>query len=121
MKISIKRIYDPPSADDGKRILVDRLWPRGLSKQKAKVDEWLKDVAPTAELRKWYGHDSSKWKEFKKRYKKELSEKDKIIESLIHDALAGKITLLYAARDRMHNNAVVLKEFLLEAAKRDEN
>jgi uncharacterized protein YeaO (DUF488 family) len=114
--ITIKRIYDPVSEDDGKRILVDRLWPRGVKKEKAAIDEWLKDIAPSDELRKWFSHDSSKWQEFKNRYKMELKGKDKseFIEHLRKIARKGKITLLFSAKDIVHNNAVALKELLEE-------
>lgn len=114
--IKIKRIYDPASKDDGKRILVDRLWPRGVKKEKAEIDEWLKDIAPSDELRKWFSHDPSKWQEFKNRYRKELKDKDKseLFEELIKTARKGEVTLLFSARDIVHNNAVVLKELLEE-------
>jgi len=114
--ITIKRIYDPVSEDDGKRILVDRLWPRGLKKEKAVIDEWLKDIAPSDELRKWFSHDSSKWQEFKNKYKKELKGKDKseLLEQLKKTAKKEKVTVLFSARDIAHNNAVVLKELLEE-------
>lgn len=110
--LKIKRVYDPASKDDGKRILVDRLWPRGINKEKAKIDEWLKDIAPSDELRKWFSHEPSKWQEFRKRYKKELEERGELLERLRVEAKKGNITLLYAAKDREHNNAVVLKEVI---------
>lgn len=110
--IKLKRIYDPPSEDDGKRILVDRLWPRGINKDKARIDEWLKDIAPSDELRKWYSHETSKWEEFKRRYKKELEEKEELLERLRNKAKKETITLLFAARDVEHNNAVVLREII---------
>ena len=112
--IKIKRIYDPVSKDDGKRILVDRLWPRGVKKEKAAIDEWLKDIAPSDELRKWFSHDPEKWQEFKKRYKKELSDSDKIdlIKKLKAEAKKGTITFLFAAKDTEHDNAMVLKEVM---------
>ena len=110
--IKIKRIYDPVSKDDGKRILVDRLWPRGVKKEKAAIDEWLKDIAPSDELRKWFSHDPEKWQEFKKRYKKELSDSDKasLVKKLKAEAKKGTITFLFAAKDTEHDNAMVLKE-----------
>ncbi len=114
--IKIKRIYDPVSKDDGKRILVDKLWPRGVKKEKAAIDEWLKDIAPSDELRKWFSHDPSKWQEFKNKYKKELKGKDKLelLEQLKKIATKEKVTVLFSAKDIAHNNAVVLKELLEE-------
>lgn len=111
--INIKRIYDSPSTDDGTRVLVDRLWPRGISKEQAKIDHWLKEIAPGNELRKWFGHDPDKWQDFKNKYKTELDNKKEQVEKL--RAIVNKnknITLLYAAKDEDHNNAVVLKEYL---------
>ena len=112
MSIQIKRVYDPPAASDGVRILADRLWPRGLSKASVKLDEWMKAIAPSNELRQWFGHDESKWAEFKKRYFKELDEHSDLIKQLIQKSRAGKLTLLFAAKDVEHNNAVALKEYL---------
>lgn len=112
--IKLKRAYEKPSRDDGERILVERLWPRGLTKPQAKVDLWLKDVAPSAELRKWFGHDPDKWEEFRRRYRKELKGKDDLIKLLKRKAKAGTITLIYSARDEEHNSALVLKRFLQE-------
>ncbi len=112
--IVLKRIYDPASQDDGKRILVDRLWPRGISKDKADIDGWLKEIAPSDELRKWFLHDPAKWEEFRNRYKNELKRKEKegLIEGLRKAGKKGKVTLLFSAKDVLHNNAVVLKEYL---------
>ncbi len=110
--IGIKRIYDAPSAHDGKRILIDRLWPRGLKKDESAIDEWMKELAPSDDLRKWFSHDPSKWLEFKKRYKKELEAKSELLGELKGYARHGTVTLLYAAKDMEHNNAVALKEFL---------
>lgn len=110
--IKIKRIYDPASPKDGKRILIDRLWPRGIKKDDAKIDEWLKDIAPSNELRQWFSHDPSKWEEFKRRYKKELKNKSEMLEMIREKAKISTITLLFAAKDIEHNNAVVLKEIL---------
>jgi uncharacterized protein YeaO (DUF488 family) len=110
--IKIKRIYDQASPKDGKRILIDRLWPRGIKKDETKIDEWLKDIAPSNELRKWFAHDPSKWLEFKKRYIKELRSKSELIERLKKETKRGKVTLLFSAKDIEHNNAVVLKEIL---------
>ncbi len=110
--INVKRIYDPASSEDGTRIYIDRLWPRGLKKSEAKFDEWLKEISPSTELRKWFGHDPAKWEEFKKRYKKELEDKKEIMEKLKKEAKRKKITLLYSASETEHNNAIAMKEFL---------
>lgn len=110
--IKIKRIYDPVADDDGKRILVDRLWPRGIKKENAKIDEWLKDIAPSNELRKWFSHDPSKWQEFRKRYRSELKKNSSLIERLATESKRGTITLLFTAKDKEHNNAVVLREVI---------
>ena len=112
VNVQIKRVYEEPSTNDGKRILIDRLWPRGLTKEKAKVDLWLKDIAPSTELRQWFGHDPSKWNEFKKRYHDELKKNHEIIVKLIEQLKTGKVTLVYGAKDEEHNDAVVLKEYL---------
>ncbi len=108
--VKIKRVYDPPSPDDGKRILIDRLWPRGLKKEVAHVDEWLRDLAPSTELRKWFGHDPEKWAEFKKRYKKEIAGKSELIKRIKTEAKKGTVTLVFAAKDAEHSNAAFLKE-----------
>ena len=110
--IKIKRIYDPPAMEDGRRILVDRLWPRGISKDEARLDEWLKEIAPSEELRKWFAHDPAKWAEFRSRYRQELAGHEEVIGRLKKDAKGKAITLLFAAKDSEHNNAVVLKELL---------
>ena len=110
MKLKIKRVYDKPAEEDGTRILVDRLWPRGLTKQKAKVDVWLKDIAPSTELRKWFAHDPEKWKEFIKKYKKELHENKEQAAILKEYLRQGTVTLVYGARDEVHNEALVIKE-----------
>ncbi len=110
--IRIKRIYEPPAAADGRRVLVDRLWPRGMSKDEAKVDEWLKEISPSAELRTWFGHDPAKWKEFRTRYREELKHQGELLDRLRTEARTGTVTLLFAAKDEEHNNAVVLKELL---------
>ena len=111
MNIFLKRAYDLPAATDGKRILVDRLWPRGLSKVKARLDLWLKDVAPSTELREWFGHDPAKWVEFQQRYRAELKG-NPAFDELKALARQGNITLIYAARDQQHNEAVVLQRML---------
>lgn len=110
--IRIKRAYDPASAEDGFRILVDRLWPRGLTKEKAAVDLWLKEIAPSTELRKWFDHDATKWEQFKSKYSKELSENPANLEIIRDHLKKQSITLLYAARDTAHNEAILLQEIL---------
>lgn len=111
--IKIKRIYEEPLEADGFRILIDRLWPRGVSKEKAKIDLWLKEIAPSDELRKWFSHDPEKWTDFKDKYKIELADKLESIKKIKEIKKKEKIvTLLYAAKDEEHNNAIVLKEFL---------
>ena len=112
MAIAIKRVYEEPDRADGMRILVDRLWPRGLSKEKAQVDLWLKDIAPSTELRKWFSHDPDKWTEFQARYRKELKSKAELLAELREKAAKGQVTLLYGAKDEVHNEAVVLKKLL---------
>lgn len=114
MSIAIKRIYDTPESGDGTRVLVDRLWPRGIAKDKAKIDLWLKDVAPSNALRKWFGHDPEKWPEFQRRYQKELSTNTAFAE-LKTLCRKEKVTLLYAAKDLEHNNAVILRDLLTPA------
>jgi uncharacterized protein YeaO (DUF488 family) len=111
MLLGIKRIYDKVEVTDGTRILVDRLWPRGVKKSTAHIDKWVKEIAPSNELRLWFNHDPMKWEEFKKKYEKEL-EGNKALEELIGLARAGDITLIYAAQDTEHNNAVVLSEMI---------
>jgi len=112
--IRTKRIYEEPSEDDGLRVLVDRLWPRGLSKAKAKIDRWEKDLAPTTELRRWFGHDPAMWEEFLQRYRAELEGKEEALARLRREANDGTVTLLYAAKDEEHNNAVALKRYIEE-------
>jgi uncharacterized protein YeaO (DUF488 family) len=111
--IRIKRIYDPATKEDGFRILVDRLWPRGIKKETAKIDLWLKEVAPSGELRKWFSHDPEKWEEFKKKYSKELAAKQELLKEIRRiEKEKGTVTLLYSARDEEHNNAVTLRGVL---------
>jgi uncharacterized protein YeaO (DUF488 family) len=114
--IRMKRVYEQPSETDGVRILVDRLWPRGLTKERAAVDLWLKEVAPSTELRKWFGHDPARWEEFQSRYRKELREARDTLDLLRRQGEEHTVTLVYGARDQQHNEALVLKQ-LLEAAK----
>ncbi len=111
-ELKLKRVYEPPHKDDGTRILVDRLWPRGLTKEKAKVDLWLKEIAPSTELRKWFGHDPKKWRSFRERYQTELKHHSDQLKLLKSKAKEGTVTLIYGARDQEHNEALVLKEFL---------
>ena len=110
--IQLKRVYEKPSRKDGVRILVDRLWPRGLTKERAAVNLWLKDVAPSSELRKWFGHDPAKWKEFQVRYRKELREKKDALKLLKQKSEDRTVTLVYGARDEQHNEAVVLRKIV---------
>ena len=112
IKIAIKRVYQEPDDTDGFRILVDRLWPRGLSKERAKVDLWLKDIAPSTELRLWFHHDPAKWTEFQKRYKLELKSKGSELDVIKEKVHQGPVTLLYGAKDEAHNEAVVLLAML---------
>jgi uncharacterized protein YeaO (DUF488 family) len=113
--ISLKRAYETPSPADDPRVLVERLWPRGLSKEKAAVDVWLKEVAPSTELRRWFGHDAAKWEEFRRRYREELCERPEELQSLRSLVKAGPVTFVYGSRDQEHNAATVLKEFLESA------
>lgn len=115
MKLRLKRVYEPPARDDGLRVLVDRLWPRGLKKDEAAIDLWLKEIAPSGALRRWFGHDPAKWPEFQRRYRDELQNRQAEIATLRDQGGSGTVTLLYGARDETHNQAVVLKEFLEEA------
>jgi uncharacterized protein YeaO (DUF488 family) len=112
MPIDLKRAYDPPAKSDGRRILVDRIWPRGIAKDDLRIDAWLKDLAPSTELRKWFGHDPAKWDEFKKRYAGELAQRPEALEELLEKARAGHVTLVFGAKDIEHNNAVALREIL---------
>ena len=110
--IKLKRAYENPSPKDGLRVLVERLWPRGLTKESAAVDLWLKDVAPSPELRKWFGHDPARWEQFQERYRRELRERKDAVRVLRQKAKEGTVTLVYAARDEDHNGALALKRFL---------
>ena len=112
MKINIKRVYEKPSKSDGIRILVDRLWPRGMTKEKAAVDLWLKNIAPTTELRKWFDHDPEKWNEFQKKYHRELKKNKEQVSLLNEQMKKGMVTLVYGARDEEHNEALVIMEWL---------
>ena len=112
MPIFLKRVYDKPAVEDGKRILVERLWPRGLKKEKAKIDEWLKDIAPSTELRRWYGHDPEKWVEFKKCYWKELETKKDTVLQLAKESKTKKVTFVYGSNEEKLNNANALKDYI---------
>ena len=112
MSIQLKRAYDPVEPDDGFRVLIDRLWPRGVSKEEAAIDLWLKEIAPSTALRKWFGHDPAKWPEFRERYLREIESHPDAVAELRKQARQGRVTLVYGAKDREHNDAVVLKEYL---------
>lgn len=113
-RIRLKRAYERPAAEDGTRILVDRLWPRGIRKEDAAIDHWAKDLAPSTDLRKWFGHDPDRWQEFRRRYAAEIRRRPDELDRLRALALQGPITLVYAARDEVHNDAIVLQEVLLD-------
>lgn len=117
--IRLKRAYEKKDEDDGARILVDRLWPRGLSREAAGISLWAKELAPSEELRRWFGHKAERWREFRARYRAELAspDKSKLLEKIANMAAGQRVTLLYAAKDQDHNNAVVLKEFIEEKIK----
>jgi uncharacterized protein YeaO (DUF488 family) len=113
--VKLKRAYERPSAADGTRVLVDRLWPRGIKKADANIDHWIKELAPSTELRKWFGHDPTRWQEFRRRYAAELRQHEDQVDRLRDLARAGPITLVYAAHDEIHNDAVVLRDILLDS------
>jgi uncharacterized protein YeaO (DUF488 family) len=112
LNIRLKRAYEPPSPEDGVRVLVDRLWPRGLGKSEAAIDHWLKELAPSSELRRWFGHDPLKWAEFRRKYLAELSDRTELLRKLRQAAREGPLTLVYSARDQEHNQVVVLRDVL---------
>ena len=116
--IKLKRAYEAPSGSDGKRILVDRLWPRGIKKEDAKIDEWMKDIAPSTELRKWFGHDPDRWPEFQERYAAEVREHPEQLDHLRTLARKGPLTLVFAAHDEIHNDAVVLRDLIFGRGRR---
>ena len=118
-EIAIKRIYEPPSRDDGLRILVDRIWPRGVSREAAHLTLWLKEIAPSAQLRQWFGHKPARWKEFQERYRAELDANRAAIEHLRALCKKGRVTFLYGARDTEHNQARVLVEYLRASGSHD--
>ena len=112
--LQIKRTYDPPARGDGRRILVERLWPRGMKKESVAADAWMKDVAPSTELRQWFGHQVERWEEFRRRYRKELAANPNAWEPILDAEERGTVTLLYSAHDVLHNGAVVLRDYLAE-------
>jgi len=114
LQIAVKRAYVDPTDDDGYRVLVDRLWPRGRKKEDLRLDAWLKNIAPSTELRKEFGHSPTRWEEFKQRYFEELDNCPEVIEELLARAAQGRLTLVFAAKDEQHNNAVALREYLQE-------
>jgi uncharacterized protein YeaO (DUF488 family) len=111
--VKLKRAYEAPAAEDGTRILVDRLWPRGVSKKDAALSLWMKEIAPSAELRKWFGHDPDRWNEFRRRYASEINRNSHLFDQLRSLALEGPITLIYSAHDEIHNGAIVLRDVML--------
>ncbi len=115
--IQLKRAYEPASSEDGVRILVDRLWPRGVSKSKAALDDWMKDIAPSTELRKWFGHDPARWAEFQRKYKIELQDHESELDHIRDLARTRTVTLVYSAHDEAHNDAIVLRDVLLHGAR----
>jgi len=114
-RVKLKRAYEAPAASDGKRVLIDRLWPRGVRKEDAALDLWLKELGPSTELRKWFGHDPARWDEFQQRYRDELRHKPELMGQLRALASQGVVTLVYSAHDEEHNDAVVLRQLLLDA------
>lgn len=110
--IKLKRAYDEPKPQDGRRVLVDRIWPRGVSRDEADLDEWMKEIAPSDSLRKWFGHDPERWDEFRERYFEELDDRSEMVEKLREWSDGHTLTLVYGASDEEHNNAVALKEYL---------
>lgn len=112
MEIELKRVYEKPDASDGKRILVERLWPRAMTKEKAQVDLWLKEIAPSAKLRKWFNHDPGKWVEFQNRYRAELGDNGEQVARLKREIGNNKVTFVYGSKDEVHNAAIVLMDFL---------
>lgn len=112
MDVRLKRAYEPPARSDGYRVLIDRLWPRGVSKEEAQLDEWARELAPSSELRRWFGHDPAKFREFRRRYRGELAGREEKLRELRRQARTGTLTLVYGARDSEHNDAVVLAELL---------
>jgi uncharacterized protein YeaO (DUF488 family) len=117
-EVRLKRAYEPPLESDGTRVLIDRLWPRGLTKDKVAIDRWLRDIAPSTELRRWFGHDPARWHEFEHRYLAELRRHTDLLDELADLARKGTLTLVFGARDEEHNDAVVLRKLILERSKK---
>jgi len=117
--VKLKRAYEPPSRSDGTRVLIDRLWPRGMKKTEVKIDEWMKDIAPSTELRKWFAHEPARWPEFRRRYEAEVLEHPEQILRLRMLARKGALTLVFSAHDEEHNDAVVLRELILRHHRHD--
>jgi uncharacterized protein YeaO (DUF488 family) len=111
--VKLKRAYEHPVADDGTRILIDRLWPRGITKKRAAIDQWMKEISPSTELRKWFGHDPARWDEFRRRYTREVQKNSDLLDQLRALARHGPITLVYSAHDEKHNDAVELRKLIL--------
>ena len=116
LRLSVKRAYEQPASADGQRVLVDRVWPRGVKKEALDLDDWLKDVAPSTKLRKWFGHDPEKWDEFRDRYFRELDAQPDAVAALLERGAKSKVTLVYGAKDTVHNQAVALKDYLIKKA-----
>lgn len=112
-RVRLKRPYEPPAASDGTRVLIDRLWPRGVRKDAAALDLWLKDIGPSTELRKWFGHEPSRWAEFRRRYADEIAQKPQLLAQLRDIARQGVLTMVYSSHDEQHNDALVLQELIL--------
>lgn len=111
-RVWLRRAYDSPTHNDGRRVLIDRLWPRGVSREDAAIDDWCKEVAPSDELRRWFDHDPDRWEEFQQRYESELSDRSEEVDHLVDWSRKGRITLVYAAKDTEHNNALVLRDVI---------
>ena len=114
-RVRLKRAYEPAAPEDGVRVLVDRLWPRGLRKADAAIDRWMKDIAPSTQLRQWFGHDPERWPEFRRRYTRELQQQATAVDELRELARGGRVTLVFAAHDEAHNDAIVLRDALLQS------
>lgn len=113
-RVWLRRAYETPTHNDGRRVLIDRMWPRGIAKTDADIDDWLRELAPSDELRRWFGHDPERWTEFEQRYRAELDDHDELVERLVDWTRRGRVTLVFAARDEVHNNAVVLRKVVEE-------
>jgi len=113
-RVWLRRAYDPPTRNDGYRVLIDRIWPRGVSRERARLDEWVRELAPSDELRRWFGHDPQRWEEFQRRYRAELELKHDELDRLVSRVAQGRVTLVYGARDEQHNNAAVVRQVLDE-------